>query len=461
MTLLNTADAPILNISTAAGDEDSDIELEISVEATDTVGNEDITITISGVPEGSVLSAGIDNGNGTWSLTVDDLSDLTLTPPEDYNGELELEVSATSTNQESGDQATTSSTLNVAVAAVGEPGEEFVGSDGDDTIIGTDGDDTLTGGTGSDLLDGGAGDDTLNYTADGQWRGALAVNVGDPGEARDGGSANIGGQNQSYDVFRGGDGEDTLNMTDGNDALFLDDSYSRAPVSGARVSDIENINAGDGNDFVDLTSRTYEYGDVTVDGGAGNDVVWTNTGDDTLYGGSGNDSLDGGSGNDSLDGGTGNDYLNGASGNDTLFGGDGNDWLYDSKGDNSLFGGAGTDQLYSGVGDDRLDGGAGNDDLWGGEGNDVFVFHAGDGSDTVMDFGIGDTLMFEGSAFDMSTFDVKQQGSDAVVTFGDGDDAVSVTIKESNAEDIGGGLNGYQISDDTPNMMTITLDGSD
>ncbi len=62
-----------------------------------------------------------------------------------------------------------------------------------------------------------------------------------------------------------------------------------------------------------------------MDGGAGNDVVWTGRGDDVLIGGSGDDTLFGEEDNDKLDGGTGNDALVGGSGNDFIDGGEGFD----------------------------------------------------------------------------------------------------------------------------------------
>mgnify|MGYP006338592891 CR=1 FL=1 len=40
-----------------------------------------------------------------------------------------------------------------------------------------------------------------------------------------------------------------------HDALFLDDSLSATPGSGPRISGIETINAGAGNDVVDLEKR--------------------------------------------------------------------------------------------------------------------------------------------------------------------------------------------------------------
>ncbi len=82
--------------------------------------------------------------------------------------------------------------------------------------------------------------------------------------------------------------------------------------------------------------------------------------------------------------------------------------------------------------DEQLFGGSGDDDLWGGDGSDTFVFHEGDGDDTVQDFGIGDTLMFEGLEFNLDDMIVTQDGDDAIVTFGEDFD-VSVKLKNTDA----------------------------
>ena len=60
--------------------------------------SETLGITISGVPNGALLSAGTDNGGGTWSLAPTDLAGLTITPPADFNGSIPLTVTATSTD---------------------------------------------------------------------------------------------------------------------------------------------------------------------------------------------------------------------------------------------------------------------------------------------------------------------------------------------------------------------------
>ena len=205
------------------------------------------------------------------------------------------------------------------------------GGEGDDTLWGGSGADTLLGGNGEDVLNGGAGDDVLQYNADDTWGNSwYALNDGSPSEDGhnhdngwghdnhngngwghdDGGDdgtgeyVNLGGYKQSNDVFEGGAGTDTLQMTSGNDALFLHDDVSDGD-SDVRISGVEVIEAGDGNDIIDLTSDTYSYGDVTLDGGDGNDTLWSNAGDDVLLGGAGNDHLYGSAGDDTLTGGTG------------------------------------------------------------------------------------------------------------------------------------------------------------
>ncbi|OSM04093.1 hypothetical protein [Magnetofaba australis] len=111
------ADAPTLVLNDAAGTEDQPIALDLSSALTDVDGSESLSITISGVPDGATFSAGTDNGDGSWSFTADQLDGLTITPPENSSVDFTLNVSATSTEAENGDTATTLGTLNVAISA--------------------------------------------------------------------------------------------------------------------------------------------------------------------------------------------------------------------------------------------------------------------------------------------------------------------------------------------------------
>ncbi|MGE0093268.1 MAG: Ig-like domain-containing protein [Alphaproteobacteria bacterium] len=123
------ADAPTLAVSNASGDEDAAIALDIAAALTDTDGSETLSgITIAGVPAGAALSAGTDNGDGTWTLTPAQLSGLTITPPANSDADFNLTVSVTSTETSSGDTATTTATIAVAVNAVADAPSLSVGN---------------------------------------------------------------------------------------------------------------------------------------------------------------------------------------------------------------------------------------------------------------------------------------------------------------------------------------------
>ncbi|MBT6094153.1 MAG: hypothetical protein HOH04_04680, partial [Rhodospirillaceae bacterium] len=98
--VLGVADAIPLEVSSPGGDEDTAIALDIFTELSDTDGSESISITIEGVPEGANLSSGTDNGDGTWTLTTDQLDGLTITPPENFEGTINLDVTSTTTDVE-------------------------------------------------------------------------------------------------------------------------------------------------------------------------------------------------------------------------------------------------------------------------------------------------------------------------------------------------------------------------
>ena len=139
--------------------------------------------------------------------------------------------------------------------------------------------------------------------------------------------------------------EPYANGTSGSDSsdyfvrsISFDTVVDDTTTDGARVDGVEVINAGTGDDVVDLTSDTIAYGDVTINGGSGSDTLWGNAGDDTIRGELGHDNIHGGAGDDYLDGGYGDDLIDGGVGNDTLVGGTGNDQLRGGEGNDILVG---------------------------------------------------------------------------------------------------------------------------
>ncbi|UPY38952.1 hypothetical protein [Sediminicoccus sp. KRV36] len=181
---------------------------------------------------------------------------------------------------------------------------------------------------------------------------------------------------------------------------------------------------------------------VTLEGGAGPDLLTGGDGNDSLFGHGGNDTLSAAGGNDQLSGQDGDDILNGGSGADALNGGSGFDYasyqgaaagvvVYvaspglntgDAAGDtyggiegflgtafdDTLVGDDNVNVLSGLDGDDVLVGGAGNDALYGGDGADIF--YAGPGADYVNG----------GNGYDYVRFDYATAGVTASLATGTG-----------------------------------------
>ncbi|WP_148293598.1 Ig-like domain-containing protein [Azospirillum sp. B4] len=114
ITVAPVADAPVLSLQASVGHEDQPIALSISASLVDPAQGETLSVTVAGVPAGAHLSAGVDNHDGTWTLSAGQLTGLTLTPPADYSGTLTLSVTAHA--EVGGTSADTTGTLAVTVA---------------------------------------------------------------------------------------------------------------------------------------------------------------------------------------------------------------------------------------------------------------------------------------------------------------------------------------------------------
>ena len=191
------------------------------------------------------------------------------------------------------------------------------------------------------------------------------------------------------------------------------------PFTTLSVQNVSPAGSGEGAVYSLLVDTNppdaYLADDDSIDGGAGNDLIFAGIGEDTIAGGEGNDEIDAGFGNDIATGDAGDDYLFGNSGDDTLEGGEGNDTIdggddqdliHGDAGDDSLMGGGGDDTLYGGAGIDTLEGGEGDDTLIdldgatladGGAGNDSIA--TGQGDDTLSG-GEGDDLIEAGAGDD-------------------------------------------------------------
>lgn len=387
----------------------------ISASLSDVDGSESLSILVSGLPAKASLSAGQDNGDGSVTLTTNELPGLTISVPSDQ-ADFSLDVTArvTDTDADSGllttaDTAASSSvTLQVSIDGddilIGGPGKDVIqGNGGNDQIDGDGGADTITAGTGNDVVNGGGGNDTIfGEGGDDQINGNGGDDIIDGGAGNDivnggGGSDQITG-GAGLDTLGGGAGDDVIDGGDGDDI-----------ITGGQDNDI--LTGGLGND--DLNGNG---GDNQLSGGAGDDLLQTSDGSDQLAGGDGNDTLIAGAGDDTLDGDQGDDNLQGEGGNDviraglgadTVSGGNQDDWIDGGEGDDTLSGDGGADTLFGGAGLDIISGGAGKDVVDGGDGDDEIS--GDDGADTlsggrgndVLTGGLGADIIDGGEGIDL------------------------------------------------------------
>ena len=354
VTVTAAADTPSLTAEDASGAEDTAIALDIASTLNDTDGSETLSITLDGLPEGAVLSAGTVNPDGSVTLTPAALEGLTITPPANSDADFSLQVTATTTEGASGANATTTATLPVTVTAAADtPSLSAQPASGDeDTAISLDISSALSDTDGSETLS------------------IVVLNV------PDGATLSAGTVNPDGSITLTPAELEGLTVTPPADFHGSFDLQIRATAS-------ESANADS------ATTRTMLQVSVSpvADG-----VVLTGT--------PGRDQLTGGGGGDQISGLANNDNLQGRDGDDRIDGGDGKDRLDGDAGNDHLEGGGGNDQLFGGDVADTLIGGAGRDTLDGGDGNDTFVLNrndeakdvlrGGDGTDTVVSDNDGD-----------------------------------------------------------------------
>ena len=108
------------------GLEDTAIKLStLSARLKDDDGSETLALTIEAIPVGATLSDGTrsftaTSTNRTANISTWNLSNLSLTPPKDFNGTINLQVKATATERSNGSTASTTETLSVKVLPVND-----------------------------------------------------------------------------------------------------------------------------------------------------------------------------------------------------------------------------------------------------------------------------------------------------------------------------------------------------
>ncbi|MBQ1327639.1 MAG: hypothetical protein IIY49_06365 [Eubacterium sp.] len=246
----------------------------------------------------------------------------------------------------------------------GEDTDRVIGNEGDDVIYGGAGNDQLFGDDGNDMIIGGAGNDYINA---GNGDDILVLSAGD--DFIDGGAGddiyyiNLNGcNNRIYDL----EGSNTIIFGDGikSDKIkAVRDNWNDLKIY------LTGENSGDSliiKDYcINEEAREFKliFEDGLVQKATDKESILRTVCDlqNTEYSPS---IYDDGM---TLVSSSGDDQLNGSNSADTLIGGDG------------------ANRIIGNDGDDSLSGGKNKDYLSGGNGNDTYIYHSGDGSDTISD----------------------------------------------------------------------------
>lgn len=391
-------------------------------------------------------------------------------------------------------------------AAASSGANTFEGQGGDDTIFGGSGSETLGGGSGRDLIHGGDGDDSIRAGGDADTiyggSGNDTIDGAQDDDLVDGGSGAdhiIGGDGSDTilggagaDSIQGGGDADTFVLTDGfgNDTISGgetvttgtdSDVIDASAITGTGVSVNATNEAGtlrDGTDTVtfseiegfiltdqDDTFTAFGTSALSVNAGAGNDLIREGNGSNTIDAGTGNDTIIAGLGNSTITGGEDvgggdTDILDFSVANDAvsiIFDGDESGTYADDDGDSGTFseielfrltsgndavdasldtsgvwidGRGGADTIIGGSGDDVITGGGPlsgdpGDSLAGGAGNDIILGDAGDDTieggtgDDFIEGGLGNDLLTGGDGNDYFAY-MSGDGLDTITDFNAG-----------------------------------------
>jgi Ca2+-binding RTX toxin-like protein len=424
-------------------------------------------------PKGQLTDAWLQDREAMFRLNLDYNIDDGLRNPNGYA--VTKGISAGSANTRYIDIGTgqkievfanraTPTTLPSRYVMFGTSGVDVLnGSSEDDRLYGGAGADILTGKEGNDYLEGGTGNDDYIFTglfgndtitdSDGQGNITIAgAQLGSLTQVQDNvwenasktlvftqitaaaASAASGGQPVTNLIIgqRSAAGAGSINATitvtgfkDGDLGINLGQQTKKIETNGFVVADRKS--KGDQGSFFEdsqywIRSQDTPSGPITIDAGAGNDLIGGNSQAETISGGAGHDVIAGGGGKDVLLGGDGFDWIvadvmakpnGGLDQNGQLVeppvgyaNSDirtakqlnldtdqlGYGWAFYMKADSStslptelvqsgdtsdvyINGGNGTDNIFGGAGNDILDGGADNfnDALSGGYGDDLLL----------------------------------------------------------------------------------------
>jgi Ca2+-binding RTX toxin-like protein len=333
----------------------------------------EISLSVAGADDGALdnVIVNANSGNNRISIASDGGSVVVNGLSAQVTIDGEQPVDSLAVNALGGNDS-----IDASALTAGQIGLTIDGGDGNDTIIGSRGNDMLIGGAGddriiwnpgdgSDVVEGQAGFDTLGFRGSDAAENFSIFANGDRARLfRDVGSVSMDLDGIERIELAAAGGADTVTISDltgtdvtqvaidlaaagrsagdgqpdqvivaataGSDDITINRQGGAVTVSGlAETVTIQHADAGldqlrvlagAGDDKIDASRLPANQIKLTLDGGAGNDVVLGSHGNDTVIGGQGNDVAFLGDGNDVFiwNPGDGSDVVDGQGGFDTL-----------------------------------------------------------------------------------------------------------------------------------------------
>ncbi len=212
---------------------------EISVVSNEADGAETLSTTISDIPDGFLITDGVNTFTAGAGENEVDISDwahdqLSITPADGYSGEVSLTVTATSVD--GADQAQAVETITIDV----QSNDELLnGTDRVDILDGGVGNDTIDGGLGNDVMTGGDGSDVFVYA---QGDGADVIDGGAGGWTDailiEGGVSSLGefGADWTVELTEG-----AIISQDSDSVIFSEDSAGSISLNDGTTLEFENL----------------------------------------------------------------------------------------------------------------------------------------------------------------------------------------------------------------------------
>jgi len=354
-TISATAQIP-QSVGGSSGNLQAWVVLDVTGTLGDTDGSEILSVIVSGLPAGSTIAAGTDNGNGNWTLSSGQLGSVSIYLSQGPGANFDLTLTAQSTETQSGNTASTSTTITVDMSNVTPEAVTDSATVAEDGILQ------------SQLQGADFNGDAVTFAL-GQVPANGTVTVAANGSYTYTPNANYNGSDSfTYTVSDGNGGVDTgtvsVTVSSVNDAPVADDVSGLEAIGAQRI-----FTAGEllGND-TDVDGDALSI--LSVSNAVGGTVSVNGNGDVVFAANSGHE------------GAASFDYTvsDGQGGSDTAsvqF------TAYNPVG--LAAGGTGSDDVTGSDADDVIYGFAGDDMLYGGGGDDRYVFRRGDGADTISD----------------------------------------------------------------------------